>query len=80
MDIHAEWDRLQTANAGEIMAFTMAIVREYWRYLDLAEIPENKIELADAYRKEAMSGDYRNFKVVSAEFILEQTGIDLRVP
>lgn len=79
MDIHTRWAAIQEENAGVIMAFTTDLVKFYWKQLDLAEISANKIELLDAYRLEAMSGDYYNLKCVSAEFILEQTEIDLRV-
>lgn len=80
MDIHARWDYLQNENAGAIMGFTTELVRFYWRQLELAEIPANKGELIDAYRRQAMSGDYYQLKCASAEFILEHTGIELRVP
>lgn len=84
MDIHTTWASIQNENAGRIMGFTTELVRFYWRQIeegdDCFEVPPNKTEVLDAYRKECFSGDYRNLKCASAEFILEHTGIDLPVP
>lgn len=83
MDIHGVWATIQNENAGRIMGFTTELVRDYWRMIededDCFDVPPNKIEVLNAYRKEAMSGDYYGLKCASAEFILEHTGIDLRV-
>ena len=81
MDIHKKWDSMldENASAGVIMGFTTELVKFYWRQLDLAEVPNNKTALVDAYRKQAMSGNYYELKCTSAEFILEHTEIDLRV-
>ena len=71
MDIHAEWRHLMGRNAMEIMAFTTDFVRQYWRIVDQ---PRDSAAL-DAYRENAMSGDYDWLISASAEFILEQTGV-----
>lgn len=77
MDIHKEWSHLvdHNANAGEIIAFTMSFVKTYWRYM---EMPRDNAAL-DALRMRAMSGDYKRLISECAEFILEQTEIQLDV-
>lgn len=74
-DIHAEWRRLQTANAGEIMSFATDIVKTWWRATDSR--PTDWTQRLDAYRVICMSGDYENLKNASANFVRLETGIDL---
>lgn len=73
MDIHATWASLMGANAGEIMSFTTNLVKQYWR---LCEEPVDNNEL-NAYRKNAMSGDYHHLISCSSDFITKHVGVDL---
>lgn len=73
MDIFFEWRKVMGANTGEIMAFTVSFVRAYWR---LTEQPRDE-PLLDKYMQDAMSGNYEWLISTSAEFILEQTGLQM---
>lgn len=78
MNVHSEWNRLPGSNLGEVLSFTTNLVREYWRLTD--ERPEDWVQRLNAYRMAALKGDYGWVFSVSAEFILEETGIDLPYP
>lgn len=77
MDIHAEWRHLMGRNAGEILAFTTDFVRKYWNLTEREFFPGERANILDDYRKEAVSDTYHWLTNVSAEFILEQTGIQM---
>lgn len=60
-------------NAMEIMSWTTDFMKQYWR------LGDGKVDhqILNAYRREAMSGNYHHLIDVSAELILEHTGIQL---
>lgn len=81
MDIHAEWEGLMGANAGEIIAFTCAMTRATWRMKtddEEGSIPfPVRLKKLEDYRRDAMSSDYKHCISASLEFILQETDIQL---
>ena len=79
MDIQYEWEILlhRKPNAGEFLAFTTHLVKEYWKICDE---PKDR-EALDKYRSDFLkSPSYAAAISCSMEFILEHTGIQLKYP
>lgn len=75
VDIQYEWKRLMGRNALEIISWTIWFVKSYWQLTE--ERPADHKKLMDDYRRDAMSGDYGYLIGASAEFVRDQTGIEL---
>jgi hypothetical protein len=81
VDLHDEFRRLWGRNAGEVVSFTMNVVKTYWRLIEEEDMPSapDRYALCDEYYTQVLSGDYEHVFNVSADFIWEHTGIRLDV-
>lgn len=75
MDIHIRWRVLQNASGGELIAFAVLIVKEYWHLSD--EMPTLHKEILNSFYRDALSGDYQLLKETCAEFVWDNAGIRL---